>query len=83
MTPDELRRIADALLRLDTLAAHITDDYLAAEIRQAQASLLHRCEVQAECLAYAINNNEKTGVWGGRSERARRAIRRRAFGGAA
>lgn len=42
MTPDELRRIADALLRLDTLAAHITDDYLAAEIRQAQASLLHR-----------------------------------------
>lgn len=32
---------------------------------------------------YAINNNEKTGVWGGRSERARRAIRRRAFGGAA
>lgn len=39
MTPDELRRIADALLRLDTLAAHITDDYLAAEIRQAQASL--------------------------------------------
>lgn len=42
-----------------------------------------RCEVQAECLAYAINNNEKTGVWGGRSERARRTIRRRAFGGAA
>lgn len=49
----------------------------------AVRDVCRRCEVQAECLAYAINNNEKTGVWGGRSERARRAIRRRAFGGAA
>jgi WhiB family redox-sensing transcriptional regulator len=49
----------------------------------AVRDVCRRCEVQAECLAYAINNGEKTGVWGGRSERARRTIRRRAFGGAA
>jgi WhiB family redox-sensing transcriptional regulator len=34
------------------------------------------CSTRAECLAYAFNNGEKTGVWGGLSERKRRAIRR-------
>jgi WhiB family redox-sensing transcriptional regulator len=32
------------------------------------------CPVRAECLAAGIN--EKTGVWGGTSERERRALRR-------
>lgn len=35
-----------------------------------------RCDVQAECLAYALNNDEKFGIWGGTSERQRRAMRR-------
>lgn len=39
-----------------------------------------RCEVQAECLAYAVNNAERFGVWGGKSERERRSIRRRLAG---
>lgn len=34
------------------------------------------CDVQAECLAYALNNGEKYGIWGGLSERERRRIRR-------
>lgn len=32
------------------------------------------CDVVAECLAFALRNNEKFGVWGGKSERERRAI---------
>lgn len=33
------------------------------------------CPVQQECLAYAIRNNEKHGVWGGRTEHQRRRDR--------
>ena len=32
------------------------------------------CPVRAECLEYAIANRIADGVWGGRSERARRRI---------
>ena len=32
------------------------------------------CDVDAECLAYALRNNERFGVWGGKSERERRAL---------
>ena len=36
-----------------------------------------RCAVLAECLAYALVNDERYGVWGGHSERARRKLRTR------
>lgn len=32
------------------------------------------CPVRAECLAYAIEHGERFGIWGGKSERQRRAI---------
>jgi WhiB family redox-sensing transcriptional regulator len=35
------------------------------------------CPVRAECLAHALERNERFGIWGGLSERERRAIRRR------
>ena len=35
------------------------------------------CEVRAECLAYALATGQKFGVWGGTSERERRALRSR------
>jgi WhiB family transcriptional regulator, redox-sensing transcriptional regulator len=35
------------------------------------------CEVRAECLEYALANDERFGVWGGLSERERHRIRRR------
>jgi WhiB family redox-sensing transcriptional regulator len=34
------------------------------------------CPVRTECLEYALANSERTGVWGGTSERERRALRR-------
>ncbi|HZK05389.1 MAG TPA: WhiB family transcriptional regulator [Actinomycetaceae bacterium] len=36
------------------------------------------CEVKAECLSYALENDERFGIWGGLSERERRRIRRQA-----
>lgn len=36
------------------------------------------CDVRAECLDYALENDERFGIWGGLSERERRRIRRRA-----
>ncbi|MGF3055820.1 WhiB family transcriptional regulator [Microbacterium sp. YY-01] len=36
------------------------------------------CEVRDECLEYALNNDERFGIWGGLSERERRKLKRRA-----
>jgi WhiB family redox-sensing transcriptional regulator len=36
------------------------------------------CEVKAQCLEYALSNDERFGIWGGLSERERRRLRRRA-----
>ncbi|MCR8670415.1 WhiB family transcriptional regulator [Agrococcus sp. HG114] len=34
------------------------------------------CEVRAECLEYALQNDERFGIWGGLSERERRKLRK-------
>jgi WhiB family transcriptional regulator, redox-sensing transcriptional regulator len=36
------------------------------------------CDVKAECLEYALQNDERFGIWGGLSERERRKLKRRA-----
>lgn len=36
------------------------------------------CEVRAECLEYALAQDERFGIWGGLSERERRRLRRAA-----
>jgi len=46
-----------------------------ASTREAKA-VCRGCEVQADCLEYALTNGEKFGIWGGLSERERRRVRR-------
>jgi len=36
------------------------------------------CDVRAQCLEYALSNDERFGIWGGLSERERRKLRKRA-----
>jgi WhiB family redox-sensing transcriptional regulator len=36
------------------------------------------CEVRRECLEYALENDERFGIWGGLSERERRRLKRAA-----
>ena len=35
------------------------------------------CEVRGECLEYALEHDERFGIWGGLSERERRRVKRR------
>lgn len=43
----------------------------------AAKRICQRCPVQAECLEYALTHDERFGVWGGLSERERRALKRK------
>jgi WhiB family transcriptional regulator, redox-sensing transcriptional regulator len=45
------------------------------EISSAAKDVCHRCDVQVECLTFALNSGEHFGIWGGMSERQRRRIR--------
>lgn len=35
------------------------------------------CDVRGECLEYAVNHDERFGIWGGLSERERRKLKKR------
>ena len=46
------------------------------EALKAAKSTCHRCPVVRECLIYALDNNERYGIWGGKSTRERLLILR-------
>jgi WhiB family transcriptional regulator, redox-sensing transcriptional regulator len=39
-------------------------------------TVCRQCDVQRECLDYALATNQDSGIWGGTSEEERRALRR-------
>jgi len=39
-------------------------------------TVCRECPVAAECLKYALDNDERFGIWGGFSERERRRLKR-------
>lgn len=46
------------------------------QIEQAK-SICHRCDVIDECLSWALDSGQESGVLGGLSEDERRAVKRR------
>ena len=42
----------------------------------AAKAVCHQCEVQAQCLEFALATNQEAGVWGGTSEEERRKLRK-------
>jgi WhiB family redox-sensing transcriptional regulator len=49
---------------------------LAIEQIDSAKAVCTMCPVMDECLEYALATNQDSGVWGGRSEEERRALRR-------
>lgn len=47
------------------------------QIEKAKA-VCRRCPVMGQCLQWALEHRQETGVWGGMSEDERHAMRRRA-----
>lgn len=43
----------------------------------AARNMCHECAVCEQCLNFAIDHDEKFGIWGGTTERERRVIKRR------
>jgi hypothetical protein len=43
---------------------------------RAALAVCVECPVRSECLSYALENDERFGVWGGTTERERRRLRR-------
>lgn len=41
-------------------------------------AVCQKCDVIDECLTYALEHNQDSGIWGGQTEDERRAIKRRA-----
>lgn len=68
--PEWMADAACAGMDPDTFFPHDTDGATAAK------AICRRCDVQIECLAYALEQDEKLGIWGGMGQRQRERIRR-------
>jgi WhiB family redox-sensing transcriptional regulator len=62
---------------VDALCAEIGGDEWYPEkggTTRAAKRICAKCPVREECLEWALQNQERFGVWGGKSERERRAM---------
>ncbi|CAB4362748.1 MAG: WhiB family transcriptional regulator [Actinobacteria bacterium] len=53
-----------------------TTGYALVQIDRAK-QVCGECPVQRDCLDYALETNQDSGIWGGTSEEERRSLRRR------
>jgi WhiB family redox-sensing transcriptional regulator len=75
--PDETVR-ADGWAVLAACREGNPDELFVAGAEQHKAkAVCQRCPVRTECLADALDNRVEFGVWGGMTERERRALLRR------
>jgi WhiB family redox-sensing transcriptional regulator len=81
--PDRVEQLADNPLawQTDSLCAQTDPEAFFPEkggsTRDAK-KICGSCEVRDHCLEYALENDERFGIWGGLSERERRKLRKRA-----
>jgi WhiB family redox-sensing transcriptional regulator len=73
----------DVSWREDALCAQTDPDAFYPEVGKSGSieevkKVCQRCDVRAQCLAYALENKEVYGIWGGLSERERRRLRKQA-----
>jgi WhiB family redox-sensing transcriptional regulator len=77
-TTAHIRKVADARIAWVSKAlcrSTDPDEFFARGAAQRKAAVICRhCSVVAECLAYALDNQMEFGVWGGMTERQRRAL---------
>jgi WhiB family transcriptional regulator, redox-sensing transcriptional regulator len=77
-TPDHIRRVAEA--RIDWVSKALCLDadpdklFVRGKAQRKAAVICRHCPVRAECLADALDNQVEFGVWGGMTERQRRAL---------
>jgi WhiB family redox-sensing transcriptional regulator len=72
--------MAEATHWRDRAACHRTDPeelFVDGAAQHRAKSVCLGCPVRTECLAYALDHRVEFGVWGGATERERRAILRR------
>jgi len=77
--PDFLNITAPPEWMADGLCAQVDPDLWFPDkggSTEAARAVCRRCPVQAECLSYALAHDERFGVWGGTSERARHRMKR-------
>lgn len=81
MSEEHARRFGDDRLpwQEQALCAYVDPDVFFPEkggsSREAKR-ICAQCAVAAECLEYALANDERFGIWGGLSERERRRLKR-------
>lgn len=73
------RTIADDSFRAQGLCAQTDPELFYPEKResaQPAKKICQECPVRLQCLEYALKHDERFGVWGGLSERERRALKK-------
>ena len=60
----------------NTLFFPVSDDADDANVERAMA-VCAVCPVIEDCLEYALETNQRAGIWGGTSERERKSLRRK------
>ncbi len=60
----------------NTLFFPVSDDAGDANVERAMA-VCAACPVIEDCLEYALETNQRAGIWGGTSERERKSLRRK------
>jgi WhiB family redox-sensing transcriptional regulator len=69
--------VEDARCRTQGDPAWFYPDRSASEFSRQAKQVCAHCPVIEQCLRWALENREEHGVWGGLSERERRALMRR------